>query len=391
MFYLYGLFDPTTNDLRYIGKTYDLKMRLKGHLSKYSLQTKSHKNHWLKSLLEKGLEPTLYVLETYNTEEECYEAEETYIQYYKELGVNLTNNSDGGRGGNKGHKSSEETRKNQSIRNSGTGNPMYGKRGELAPWFGRKHTDEYLSKMRSLTMEDAETIRHLYATEKTSFAKLAEQFDTNTGTISSIIYNKYYKTDISQPVQKAPRIIEVGANGITREEAFEIRSLFKTGKYLLKDLAEQFETRIQVISNIIKNKLYKDKNNIINIKDVKNQFYVSENGVRISFNDAKDIRELFSSGKMNQKELAEKYKIASNKISNIITNKLLIDPNYTPIDKNLIPNKKPSEKRKLTDEKVIEIKKLYKTGKYSMEKLGERFEINRKSISDIINNKTYKQ
>tara|TARA_R110000868_G_scaffold131618_1_gene341717 strand:+ start:205 stop:681 length:477 start_codon:yes stop_codon:yes gene_type:complete len=44
---------------------------------------------------------------------------------------------------------------------------------------------------------------------------------------------------------------------------------------------------------------------------------------------------------------------------------------------------------KLKDNDVIEIRKLYNTGKYTTTKLGEMYKIHRSTISYIVNNKTY--
>lgn len=46
-----------------------------------------------------------------------------------------------------GRKDSEETRKKKSIASSGKNNPMYGRTGELAPWYNRKHTNEERKKI----------------------------------------------------------------------------------------------------------------------------------------------------------------------------------------------------------------------------------------------------
>lgn len=50
-----------------------------------------------------------------------------------------------------GHIVSEETRRKMGANHkdmSGENNPMYGKKGKDAPWYGRKHTPEELEKMR---------------------------------------------------------------------------------------------------------------------------------------------------------------------------------------------------------------------------------------------------
>ena len=45
---------------------------------------------------------------------------------------------------------------------------------------------------------------------------------------------------------------------------------------------------------------------------------------------------------------------------------------------------------KLTDNQVLKIRELYKSGNYTTLKLGELYDVNRSTISYIINNKTYK-
>ena len=45
---------------------------------------------------------------------------------------------------------------------------------------------------------------------------------------------------------------------------------------------------------------------------------------------------------------------------------------------------------KLSDTQVLKIRELYKSGKYTTLKLGEMYNVNRSTISYVINNKTYK-
>lgn len=45
---------------------------------------------------------------------------------------------------------------------------------------------------------------------------------------------------------------------------------------------------------------------------------------------------------------------------------------------------------KLTEEKVILIKQLWKTGRYTTTTLGEKFNMSRQSINDIVRNRTWK-
>ena len=58
---IYKLIDPITNEIRYIGLTFnELKQRLKSHCSEKS---KSHKSNWIQSLRNKGLRPIIESIE----------------------------------------------------------------------------------------------------------------------------------------------------------------------------------------------------------------------------------------------------------------------------------------------------------------------------------------
>ena len=107
---IYKLIDPLTNEIRYIGLTFnDLKQRLRSHCSENS---KSHKSNWIKKLKSEGLKPIIESVEdNISTYEECCEKEIFYIDKFKLDGHPLTNSATGG---NKNKKMSDETRKKMS-------------------------------------------------------------------------------------------------------------------------------------------------------------------------------------------------------------------------------------------------------------------------------------
>jgi len=108
MYFIYALCEPT-GEIRYIGKTQiGLKKRLGQHLQPSNLVTKTWKNNWIKSLLVKGHEPLLKVIEQHESASTLDEAEIKQIEYYQNKGCNLTNNTKGGRG-SAGRKFSKET------------------------------------------------------------------------------------------------------------------------------------------------------------------------------------------------------------------------------------------------------------------------------------------
>lgn len=109
---IYKLVDPRKIDnVRYIGLTFNsLRQRLKSHKHENG---KSHKNHWIKSLLKEGICPEIGLLESnIDTYEVACEREIYWILKFKEEGYDLTNSSSGG---NKNKKMSEETRLKMSI------------------------------------------------------------------------------------------------------------------------------------------------------------------------------------------------------------------------------------------------------------------------------------
>lgn len=110
-FVIYGLFDPRSGELRYIGKSQSGLKRAKCHATQADLKRhgKTHKTAWVKSLLKLGIKPTFGVIAEYETLEVLYEEEQRWIKHYKELGARLTNATDGGPG-RIGYHLSEETK-----------------------------------------------------------------------------------------------------------------------------------------------------------------------------------------------------------------------------------------------------------------------------------------
>jgi len=94
MYKIYGLLDPKTDEIRYIGvTTCKLSTRLAGHVYDGKHNTGTHKRYWIKTLLDNKLRPKIQLLEI--TTKENWEEREKY--YIKTLS-NLTNTHEGGVG-----------------------------------------------------------------------------------------------------------------------------------------------------------------------------------------------------------------------------------------------------------------------------------------------------
>lgn len=154
--YIYSLSDPRTNEIRYVGKSDNLNLRLIEHVRKHKYSI-THKNNWIKSLLNKNLTPNIDILDIVPITEWGF-WETHWINLIKAWGFNLTNIASGGRGGNQGfvvnkkisialknriftnetiekmrlgarnRKISNAGRESLSIHRTGKGNPMYGKK-----------------------------------------------------------------------------------------------------------------------------------------------------------------------------------------------------------------------------------------------------------------------
>jgi len=106
---IYVLKCPDTGLVRYVGKTFDIKSRLKEHFNP-SLKERSRRSSWLKSVLYSGKKPIFEIIDDCD-EFNWSEKERAYIKLYKSFGANLTNTTAGGEQGSLNYNHEESTRK----------------------------------------------------------------------------------------------------------------------------------------------------------------------------------------------------------------------------------------------------------------------------------------
>jgi group I intron endonuclease len=133
--FIYGLMDPITNQVRYIGKSVNPKQRLRRHIANINLYD-SHKDRWLRKLNENGVRPEIIIID--EVSEDDWQFWEThYIAYFKFLGCSLTNGTDGGDQppSTKGRRHTEESRKKMSDT----------KKGKPIPWLnnGKERSEKH--------------------------------------------------------------------------------------------------------------------------------------------------------------------------------------------------------------------------------------------------------
>lgn len=108
---IYTLSHPLTGEIRYIGKTVSpLKYRLAGHVSESKKgELKSHRNSWIRSLLQQDLKPNIHLLDEISSNDWEW-LEQYWISQFKTWGFNLINMTDGG-DGNKNQVWTEESKR----------------------------------------------------------------------------------------------------------------------------------------------------------------------------------------------------------------------------------------------------------------------------------------
>lgn len=91
-FRVYGLQDPETSEIRYVGQTTNrLGQRLAEHCGP-DLRKKTLKTAWVRALLERGKEPEILLLEeVQGTRQDAYQAETAWIRRLRGQGHRLLN------------------------------------------------------------------------------------------------------------------------------------------------------------------------------------------------------------------------------------------------------------------------------------------------------------
>lgn len=213
--YIYILKDPRSEDVRYVGWSYDVAQRLSAHISS-APKIKSHKAHWIKQLLNLGLRPIIEVIEFGNGD--WREAEQRWISHYKKAGANLTNMTDGG-DGTPGCFPNEETRRKMSAAQTGRKQTAESIAKTKTAITGRKQSPEHVRKLSEARKGKAPIV----ATEAAAKA--------NRGKKQSADHvAKRMLAHIGKP--------KLSQRKLTDSQVREIRSLI--GKVSMKEIAKRY-------------------------------------------------------------------------------------------------------------------------------------------------------
>ena len=233
---IYALIDPRTNEIRYVGKTDDLKTRIRRHNTE---KGKDHRYYWIHQLHQCGLKPEVIILEVV-TKENWQERERYWISFYRDQGARLVNIADGGNGA-PGVKPSLETlfKMSESMKKSWIGRPRVKITEEHRKVFtmeGRKHTPETKLKMSVASKgvkKSPEAIEHIRK------AKTGAKYGP-----------------ISEEKREKLRVQKLGERNpmakLTHEKAEEIRCKYAAGDISLSQLGREYGVDTKQIHRIVK-------------------------------------------------------------------------------------------------------------------------------------------
>lgn len=140
---IYALVDPRTKEVRYVGKTKSkMCARIKTHLRhvRYPKNRNfTHKEAWLKGLIDAGMKPKKQILEIVPHGDDWASRERWWIATAPERGWKLTNLSIGGESGACGLKHTEEFKRKLAERSRGNKNSL-----------GKKWTEEQHAQRAAL-------------------------------------------------------------------------------------------------------------------------------------------------------------------------------------------------------------------------------------------------
>lgn len=98
---------------------------------------------------------------------------------------------------------------------------------------------------------------------------------------------------------------------LSNESALEIRTLYSTGNFLMRELADRFAVSMDTIGGVIGGRIWKEAGGIRKV----------DNRKKLTEADVKSIRELYSGGGYSYVRLARMYGIDQSQIAHIIKGK----------------------------------------------------------------------
>lgn len=228
--YIYGLVDPRTSQLRYIGKSNNPRVRYTKHVNEKAI---SHKCSWIQQLRSVGLVPWLIILDIIPVNDwKHYEAD--WITCFR---PQLTNIANGGVGMNA---VTDEIRHKMSL--SKKGRTPHNKGKATSPEARKKQSIAAKLKYERMTDDERAALNTKMSEIRDPSAALKGWHHTEEARL---------KIGVASKGNKHTAILN-------RDEVLEIVALINQKEIQLKDIGAMYGVGIQTISNIKHGRSYAD-------------------------------------------------------------------------------------------------------------------------------------
>jgi len=271
-YYIYCITNKINNK-SYVGQSIDTEERWKDHISdafrKVGKTAVSKKYAIHNAIAKYSVDSFLWqVIDQYDTLDEANEAEEFYIAYFQTLAPNGYNLHPGGRNKKPSQATKDKIREKLKIVGS-----FVGKRGPDHPNFGTKFSEERkMEQSKRLSGDNGPgkkitsiIARQIYLDylENThiKIIELAEKYGLKHGATLNILNKKCWKDATKDLPAVNLKDNTQGENWVKSKlkenDVLDIISKYKTGNYIIQELADHYSISNAVISNIINNKSWK--------------------------------------------------------------------------------------------------------------------------------------
>lgn len=261
-FYLYGLYCPVTDKLRYIGiTTGTLNSRLNFHLRK---PTNPKISMWFESLKNNNTMPSIKLIKECNDYDELLKSEINEIKKHRELGHNLFNVSDGGDiNPMYGNTHTEEARKKISLTHKGTKKTEAQKENQRKLLKELWTNEVWATKVRNTMIGNKNSLGHKHS-------EYSKNLIREIRIKNNYIYNGLTSFAGHKHTEESKRIMSINNSGINNPmygKRLSDESLRKRSEKVIKEGTYKGQNNPNFKFNIEKNSLiylYLVKNMTIN-------------------------------------------------------------------------------------------------------------------------------
>lgn len=241
---IYALLHPTTQEIRYIGKTTkNLSERLREHIYSGKKKKKNYKESWISNVSKNNLKPEIVLIdEVENSEWEFWE--KYWICQFKCWGFDLVNGTDGGISPFETFRIIEKNKRENSR-----------KKSKKVIQYDLNGNFIKIHESATMAGNDNKSLRRHIGScctgKRVSAGGFMWKFYTENFEYK---INKYEVTYNYSGLEKGREI----AKQFSKSEVKFIRNKYINKEMKLKELSKKFKVSIVSISNIINKKTYKD-------------------------------------------------------------------------------------------------------------------------------------